>query len=177
MVSIALMENPDMKSLNKRELKELLIKNWMTHDGMWFYHCFKECGIDKTSNINKAAVRAMAIIEIKRIKKAIAIERVETFERFKGFMDAVCNIIKADFMKFDYSFPSDCVCHVEMQECFAYDGINKIGMIDKYRCGIFDRFEGWFDGLDIKYSVTPQVDGCMMHTDGKCFRDFKLSFS
>lgn len=39
-------------------------------------------------------------------------------------------------MKFDYIFPSDGACHIEMQECFAYDGIKKIGMIDKYRCGI-----------------------------------------
>ena len=176
MVSIALKENRDMKSLNKTDLKELLTKNWMTHDAMWFYHCFKECGIEKTNNINKAAVRSMAIIEIRRIKKAIAIDRVETFERFKGFMDAVCNIVKAEFMKFDYSFPSDGVCHIEMQECFAYDGIKKIGLIDKYQCGIFERFKGWFDGLGIKYSVAPQIAGCMMHTNGKCFRDFELKF-
>ena len=166
-----------MKSLNKTDLKELLTKNWMTHDAMWFYHCLKECGIEKTNSINRASVRAMAVIEIKRIKKAIAIESVETFERFKGFMDAACHIVKADFMKFDYSFPSDGVCHVEMQKCFAYDGINKIGVIDEYQCGIFERFKGWFDGLGIAYSVTPQADGCMMHTDGKCFRDFKLKFS
>jgi len=166
-----------MKSLTNEDLKNLLTKNWMTHDAMWFYHCLKECGIEKTNIINKAAVRAMAVIEIKRIKKAGAIESVETFERFKGFMDAACHIVKADFMKFDYSFPSDGVCHFEMQECFAYDGINKIGVIDEYQCGIFERFKGWFDGLGIAYSVTPQADGCMMHTDGKCFRDFKLKFT
>ncbi len=177
MVSITLTENSDMKSLNKKDLKELLIRNWMTHDGMWFNYCFKECGIEKTNAINKAAVRSMAIIEINRIKKALEIEKVETFERFKGFMDAVCDIVKADFMKFDYSFPSDSVCHIEMQECFAYDGIKKIGAIDKYQCGIFERFKGWFNGLGIEYTVTPQVDVCMMHIDGKCFRDFKLNFS
>jgi len=177
MVSITLTENYDMKSLNKKELKELLIKNWMTHDGMWFYHCSKECGIAKTNIINKAAVRSMAMIEIKRIKKALEVEQIETFERFKGFMDVVCNIVKADFMKFDYNFPSDSVCHIEMQECFAYDGIKKIGAIDKYQCGVFERFKGWFDGLGIEYTVNPQIDGCMMHTDGKCFRDFKLKFS
>ncbi|MFX0137893.1 MAG: DUF6125 family protein, partial [Candidatus Hodarchaeota archaeon] len=59
-----------MKSLNQKELKELLIKCWMTHDGMWFYHCLKECGIEKTNKINKSAVKSMAKIEIKRIIKA-----------------------------------------------------------------------------------------------------------
>ena len=34
--------------LEKNELKELLNKNWMTHDAMWFYNCLQECGIEKT---------------------------------------------------------------------------------------------------------------------------------
>jgi hypothetical protein len=54
-----------MKTLEKDELKEILIKNWMTHDAMWFYHCLQECGINKTNKINKAAVRAMGIIDQK----------------------------------------------------------------------------------------------------------------
>ena len=48
-----------MMKLPPDELKELLIKGWMTHDGMWFYHCLQECGIEKTNRINKAAIRAM----------------------------------------------------------------------------------------------------------------------
>jgi len=62
------------------------------------------------------------------------------------------------------------------QQCFAHDGIKEIGVIDQYKCAIFDRIEGWFDSLGIKYSVTPQVDGCMMPTNGNCFRDFRLYF-
>ena len=58
-----------MKTLKKNELKEILIKNWMTHDAMWFYHCLQECGIERTNKINKAAVRAMAMIEISLFQK------------------------------------------------------------------------------------------------------------
>ena len=28
----------------------------------------------------------------------------------------------------------------------------------------------------MKYSVSPQVEGCMMHTDGKCFREITFIF-
>jgi hypothetical protein len=55
-----------MKTLKKSELKEILIKNWMTHDAMWLYHCLQECGIERTNKINKAAIRSMAAIEIRR---------------------------------------------------------------------------------------------------------------
>ena len=165
-----------MKSLNKSELKEILIKNWMTHDAMWFYHCLQECGIEKTNKINKAAVRAMGTIEIKRIQKAVGMAKVETFEDFKLLSDAAWSIARGNFMKFSYGYPAENVLHGGFESCFAYEGIKQIDAIDKYQCGIFERIYGWFDGMGIKYSVSPQVEGCMMHTDGRCFRDITFSF-
>ncbi len=55
--------------------------------------------------------------------------------------------------------------------------MKKYGMIDQYQCGIMDRVEGWFDGLGIPYTVTPKVDGCMMHTEGRCYRDYRFEFT
>jgi len=39
------------------ELTDLLNRCWMTHDGMWFYHCFQEFGIEKANYLNKAAIK------------------------------------------------------------------------------------------------------------------------
>ena len=55
-----------MQPVENDELKELLVKGWMTHDAMWFYHSLQEFGIEKTNKINKAAIRDMSAIEIKR---------------------------------------------------------------------------------------------------------------
>ena len=165
-----------MKVLKQDEVKEILIKNWMSHDAMWFYNCLQECGIEKTNKINKAAVRAMGMIEIKRIQKALGIDKVETFEDFKLLSDATWSIVKGRFMKFSYSYPEKNVLRGDFERCFAYEGIKQIGAIERYQCGIFERIYGWFDGMGIKYSVSPQVEGCMMHTDGKCFREFTLNF-
>ena len=49
-------------------------------------------------------------------------------------------------------------------------------VIDQYQCGIFERVKGWLDGLGVEYTITPEVEGCMMHTDGQCFREFHFSF-
>ena len=94
-----------MKSLNKKELKELLIKCWMTHDGMWFYHSLKECGIEKANKINKAAIKSMAKIEIKRIKKAINLGKICIFKDLNDLIDKALEVFKADFMGFTYNFP------------------------------------------------------------------------
>jgi hypothetical protein len=164
-----------MKSLHKEELKEILIKNWMTHDGMWFFHCVKNCGVLKANKINKAAVKSMAKIELKRLKKLFNIDKIEKFKDFQNFLDFIFDVVKAKFMDFTYEFPSKNELNFIMNKCFAYDGIKRIGIIDQYECGIIERLKGWFEELGIKYTITPQINGCMMHKNGECFRNFKFS--
>ena len=168
--------NADLISLNKNELKEILNKGWMTHDAMWFYNCLQECGIEKTNKINKAAIRDMSAIEIKRIQKAIGVGQLNTFDKFKSFFDIAMEIATGKFMKYSYSSPATNAIYAEWKSCFAYEGIKALGVIDRYECGIMLRIDTWLDTLGIKYKVEPKVTGCMMHTDGKCFRDYKFFF-
>ena len=56
-------------TLSKQALNELISKCWMTHDGMWFAHTFFDQGIEKANQINKAAIKGLAPIEIKRFQK------------------------------------------------------------------------------------------------------------
>jgi len=164
--------------LNKKELKEILNKCWMTHDAMWFLNCVQECGIEKTNKINLAAMRAMAMIEIKRVQKALGIEKVETFEELKELLEGAVGLFKGDFIKMTYDFPSENLLRWDWAgpECFAYDGIKSMGVIDRYQCGIIYRIECWLDSLEVKYSVTPQMKGCLMHTDGNCSGEFRFFF-
>jgi hypothetical protein len=166
-----------MSKVTTNQLKEILNKNWMTHDAMWFYHCLQECGIEKTNKINLAAIRAMAQIEVKRLTELLAVEKISDIEHCKIFFDGACEIIKADFMNFSYTFESPNRLQVEMKNCFAYEGIKRIGAIEQYECGIFERIDGWLDGLGIGFNVKPQVEGCMMHAEGVCNRDYRLDFS
>ena len=165
-----------MKLPKKDEIKELLVKGWMTHDAMWFYNCLQECGIEKTNRINKAAIRDMAAVEIKRYQKAMGVERLVTFDDFKSFFEKVMEIATGEFMKYTYSMPAHNMMRGEWESCFAYEGIKALGVIDQYECGIMLRIETWLDTLGIKYEVEPKVTGCMMHTDGKCFRDYRFFF-
>ena len=43
--------------LDKQELRELLVKCWMTHDGSCFYNSVKELGIVVANKLNKGAIR------------------------------------------------------------------------------------------------------------------------
>jgi hypothetical protein len=84
--------------IDKLELRELLNRNWMTHDAMWFFHSVRQHGIEKTNAINKAAVRSMAMVETKRLKKAFGIEAIRTFDELKQFIRSGFEIIRGSFI-------------------------------------------------------------------------------
>jgi Family of unknown function (DUF6125) len=162
--------------LGQKELKELLNKGWMTHDAMWFYNCLQECGIEKTNKINRAAVKGMAAVEMKRMKKALGVVEITNFDDLARFFETCMAIVSGDFMKYRFTYPGGNVIRSEWISCFAYEGIKALGVIDRYECGIMDRIEGWWDALALKWEVQPKVTGCMMHTDGVCYREYKFFF-
>jgi hypothetical protein len=162
--------------LDKNELKELLNKCWMTHDAMWFFNCLEEFGIEQTNKINKAAIRSLAAIEIKRYQKALGIARFDNFSEFIRFFEKAMEIVTGKFMQYRFNFAEKNRIHAEWESCFAHEGMKRLGVADRYECGIMLRIEIWFDTLGLKYEVEPKVTGCMMHTDGRCFRDYRFFF-
>ena len=152
----------------------------MTHDGMWFYQCFLKSGIEQANKINKAAIESLAPIEVKRLKRAVGMdkERIETFEEYKTFFSSVAELFIPDFMNSIWTFHEENTLHWEFNErkCFAYNGISMIGAIDQYECGVLYRIECWLKSLKIEYRMTPEIDRCVVPTKGECSGDFMLSF-
>jgi len=171
--------NP-LDSVTKENIVDLLNKCWMTHDGMWFFHCFKEFGIDKANEMNRAAISSLAPIEIARMKSALGIEKVKTgtFGEVKDFFSKVSKLFIPDFMNINLSFQPENILHWEFEkyQCFAYKGMKRLGIVDRYRCGVIYRLERWFDSLGLKYRVTPQPDRCLMLAEGSCFGDIRFTF-
>jgi len=151
----------------------------MTHDGMWFYHCLKNFGIEKANELNKAAIQSLAPMEIDRIKKALGLEKqIDNFQEFKDFFAAASHLFMPAFMNITISFPKENMLHWEFEpgNCFAYKGIKRIGAIDRYECGVIYRLQCWFDSLGIRYNVTPQVRRCLMVEKGVCQGEFDFNF-
>lgn len=163
-----------LTAIDKDKLKELLLKCWMTHDGMWFYHSLQEHGIEKTNRINKAAIRSLAAIEIERIRKVLGPEKIETFQDIRALADNAFGVLTDSFMGFHYAFPAEDVLHWEMKRCFAYEGMKRLAVIDSYECGVIYRVACWFDRARIRYDLTPPTDRCILHLTGNCSGEFKF---
>lgn len=162
--------------IDKIRLRNLLNKGWMTHDSMRFFHCFQECDIEKTNMINTLAVKTMAVPEAKQIRKALGLSDIRSLDDARTILEEGFDIIKADFMNFILRSPLENVFQWEILTCFAYEAVKKLGVIDRYQCGIVHRPLTWFDAPGIKYTMTPSSDKCLMHAEGKCVREFRFSF-
>ena len=171
-----------LNKIEKRDLRDLLGKGWLTHDGMWFLHTCQELGVEKSNVLNKAAIRSLAPIEMKRVKKILGIggQKIDTFEDFKDFMTAAFELILPGsvFEKFLFRASAKDLLTWEWEsgECFAFKGMKQIGIIDDYRCGVIYRIECWLEALGIKYSNDPKIDKCIMHETGACSGEIKVDF-
>lgn len=159
-----------MRTLQTEELKELLVKCWMTHDGSWFYSCMQEFGVDAANRLNKAAIKTLSAVELRRVTDALGIKRegIEAFDELKEVIDGMFSVVKGDFMDFGYDFPSENVMRWQMNRCFAYEGMKRIGAGDDYECGVIYRVACWIEDLGIVCSIDPAVEGCLMRDRGDC---------
>jgi hypothetical protein len=162
--------------LNKKELKELILKCWMSHDGAWFYNAYKKYGIEAANKLNKGAIKNLSILEMQRIRKTLGMENIEikTFKQLREFIDNGFSILKGDFMKFKYSFPEPNKLHWEMDTCFAFEGMKMIGVKQGYECGVIFRVLCWLDALGIKYYLKPDIKDCLLYSQDKCTGDITI---
>ncbi len=166
--------------IDKEEVKELFSKNWLTHDAIWYGTCVQEMGQEKANEINKVAARTMATMEMGRILKLMGMPKdpsVQTFDELKEIVDTAMSAVKAKFMIFDYGFPEKNVLRGKYNRCFAFDGLSRFNLTEKYECGIIERIKGWLDHLKVSYEVVPDFKGCLMASEGKCEIDFRFDLA
>jgi hypothetical protein len=166
--------------IEKTEIRDLLAKGWLTHDGMWFYHTCRELGIERANALNKAAIRSLAPIEIERMKRILGIDkgRLHTFDELMKFMLAAFQLTLPDSVFNNINFSSSSRDRIhwawESGQCFAYKGMKQFGAIDGYRCGVMHRIKCWLEALGIKFSMRPRIEGCLMHENGVCEGEIRV---
>lgn len=167
-----------MKELDKKELQELLVKCWMTHDGTWFYSCMQEFGIEAANRLNKSAIKALAPLELRRVTKATGVkgENIRSMEEVRQVIDAMFHTIKGEFMDFVFDFPQENALRWTMNRCFALEGMKMIGAVEEYECGVLYRVFCWLDSLGLEYEVEPRLERCLMRETGACSGFVRFKF-
>ena len=167
-----------LDEISKEELIDLENRCWMTHDGMWFYSCLKRFGIEEANRLNKSAIRGLACFEIERTKKTVGFDRktIETFADWRAYFSIAAKLFIPSFMNVTFSFREPDVMHWEFEpnSCFAFKGMKRMGVIDRYECGVIYRVECWLDCFGVRYETMPKLGKCMMRESGHCSGDIRL---
>jgi len=163
-----------LDQVEKKAIRDVLGKGWLTHDGMWFFNTCREFGIEKANELNKKAIRSLAPIEIGRMKQLLGVagDRFETFDALAQFMAAGLELTlpHSVFKQFRLTPSAGNVLHWQWEDfqCFAYEGMKQNGVIDGYSCGVMYRIECWLESLNVRYAMQPAITGCLMHEKGTC---------
>lgn len=165
-----------MNNKDPETVREVLSKGWLTHDAMWVTAVYQEFGGEAANKINLRANQLMTPIETKRFQKALGLPEVDTFEKVQKFITGALAIVSGEFTDFRITYPEHNILRWHAVQCFAHDGIKKLGMIEHYQCGIIERIEGWLKALGIQYEVLPKIEGCNMYTKGECKLDIQFFF-
>jgi hypothetical protein len=168
--------------VTREEIRDLLGKGWLTHDGMWFLVVSRELGVDVANKFNRAAIKAMAPLEVQRLKQVTGLQdsQLTSIQALKEFLPAGMQMILpiSVFSKLQFAVMPGNILHWEWEqgECFAYKGMSRMGVIDKYECGVMYRVECWLELLGLKFTSGPQITGCQMHSQGQCSGEFRFEF-
>ena len=155
------------------EREELLRRSWMATDGLWFYQTALARGTDAANAANVEVVREFGRQEIRRLMRAMGVERVTTIEQYADLVRAAQELYLGSLFAADESIDDD-VHEIEVTTCFAYKGVKRAGIEKEYHCGPGERLSGWLHGMELPFRVEPSVGLCQMAHTGKCHYQVKI---
>lgn len=161
---------------NQKQIRDILIKNWMTHDALWYAEVAHNFGMAAASPMNLRVCRKLGQIECKRLMKQVDVSPPANMIELRELFELAERVFVPDFMTFRVDYPGSDLQRVHVLDCFAYNGMHKAGLVSEYECGIFERIEGWFDAMGLAYRRNPDLGRCLKHQGKECVVTIQFKF-
>ena len=166
----------DLKEMNPDQVKDYLLTNWMTHDALWYREAASRFGMSEASPMNLRVCRSLGRIEFKRLLKATGSKLPRDMAQLEKLYEEARRILVPPFMEMEVDFQRDDSILFKTQSCFAHKGMTEAGLIDEYECGIFERVRGWFDAMEVDYTLSPDLSRCLKYRGQECHVTFAFHF-
>jgi hypothetical protein len=162
--------------LDRQTLRNILIANWMTHDALWYREVAGQFGMASASPMNLRVCRKLGQIEFGRAMKMVGASTPRNITEYRELFQLASDLFVPDFMEVRVSYPSESLQVFHVQDCFAHRGMTQQGLIGGYQCGIFERIDGWLDGMGIRYLRSPDLSRCLKYQGEECTVTVRLHF-
>ena len=162
--------------IDPAKLNPFLMKNWMTHDALWYAEAADKLGMAEASRMNLRVCRKLGQIEFKRLMHMLEAPVPVDMRAYQTLFEIGKQVFVPDFMSFDIEYPADNTQRFYVRECFAHRGMEKAGRLKDYECGIFERIAGWLDAMQLTYSLTPDLSRCLKFKGQACEVHIRFQF-
>jgi hypothetical protein len=130
----------------------------------------------EASPMNLRVSRELGRIECRRLMQEFNTTFPKNMAQYVKLFDFVMGVFVPNFMKWEIDYPGDNIQVFRISECFAHRGMEKAGLIADYECGIFERIEGWFDAMRLKYTRSPDLSRCLKYEGVDCIITVEFYF-
>jgi hypothetical protein len=155
-------------TINRGQLKDILLRNWLTHDALWYGEVAAKFGMAEASPMNLRVCRKLGRIEFKRLMSVVEAPLPKNFEAYRKLFELGREVFVPEFITMQIDYPGDSSQVFRVSECFAHLGMKRLGLLSEYECGIFERIEGWFDAMGLRYTRTPGLSRCLKYKQEEC---------
>ena len=154
---------------------ELLRKCWYSHDARWFMCVAQEFGMEAANRLNRRAVRELGRVEAPRLARALGMDGIDSLEGLARLMDAASHILfPQPGMEFEVKVIDSRSYEASFQRCFVHENIVRVGIGASYRCAVFDRLQGWHDGLGLPLAEDMPAAPCAKYEGLDCRRIMRI---
>ena len=93
--------------IDPEKLNRVLMKNWMTHDALWYGEVAGKFGMIEASPINLRVCRKLGQIEFKRFMKMLGTSIPGSMPEYQELFDMGRRVFVPEFMSFDIDYPAE----------------------------------------------------------------------
>ena len=153
------------------EREELLRKCWLSHDALWLYGVVERFGPEAANDLNKRTARTIGQTEMRRLMRLAGVSEVRRHEDYhRLFRLAEGLFVPSTSFAYARESLDDDSERWTVQRCFAYEGLSRMGLLDRIECAIWERVEGWLDAMGVSYEINPPLAGCYRLLGQECQR-------
>ena len=164
------------KTLTREELRDILLRNWMTHDSLWYGEVASKFGMSEASPMNLRVCRSLGRIEYHRLMKMVGASPPRDMAEYRELFELGKQVFFPNFTEIRIKYPGSDSQVFHVLDCFAHKGMDKAGLLPDYQCGIFERIEGWFEAMGLTYTRTPDLSRCLKFKGEECTITVKFHF-
>lgn len=159
------------------KLRGFLLRNWMTHDALWYGEVAARFGMAEASPMNLRVCRSLGRMELRRLLREAGLSPPHDMESLRDLFLEASAVFVPPFFSGNADFGPGNRMEFRTEACFAHKGMSQVGLIDEYACGIFERICGWFDAMEVQYVRSPDLSRCLKHRGLDCVVTFEFTFA